>query len=116
MQFTDVYFNMSVGDSDARGPWNEEPTFEFREATLAVDGGSGSSEVELSSDETRLVEAAAARLQSDVSANPVTGAMLGMRRTPGDPETVDPGDFDPKAARKNAATKPSLKVKSRSGR
>jgi Mn-containing catalase len=103
---------MSVGDSDARGPWNEEPTFEFREATLAVDGGSGSPEIELSSDEERLVEAAAARLQSDVSGNPVTGAMLGMRRTPADGESADPGDFDPKAAKKNAAGKSPAKAKS----
>jgi len=111
-EFTNVYFNMSVGDSDARGPWNEEPTFEFREATLAVDGGSGNPEIELSSDEERLVEAAAARLQSDVSGNPVTGAMLGMRRTPADGESADPGDFDPKAAKKNAAGKSPAKAKS----
>src|SRR3954468_19098670 len=37
-EFTNVYFNMSVGDGDARGPWNEAPTFEFRDATVAVDG------------------------------------------------------------------------------
>jgi len=40
-QFANVYFNMSTGDGDARGPWNKEPTFEYREAQPAVDGGDG---------------------------------------------------------------------------
>ena len=110
-EFTNVYFNMSVGDSDARGPWNNEPTFAFREATVAVDGGSGTPEVELSGDEAELVEAAAARLQSDVVGNPVTGAMLGMQGGSADAESVDSGDFDPQAAKKNAAKKTSRKVK-----
>ena len=46
-EFTNVYFNMSVGDGDTRGPWNNEPTFEFRDAEVAVDGGSGLPEVVL---------------------------------------------------------------------
>jgi len=77
-QFTNVYFNMSVGDGDMRGPWNNEPTFEFRDAEVAVDGGSGMPEVNLPSEELQAVEKAAMRLQSDPAADPVTGAMLGM--------------------------------------
>src|SRR3954469_12528696 len=50
-EFTNVYFNMSVGEGDARGPWNNEPTFDFREATAAVDGGDGMPDVTLASDE-----------------------------------------------------------------
>ena len=90
-EYTNVYYNMSVGEGDARGPWNKEPTFEFREATLAVDGGSGTAEVVLASDEKANVQRAAERLQSDSSSNPLTGAMLGMDETE-----------DPKAAKANA--------------
>ena len=90
-EYTNVYFNMSVGEGDARGPWNNEPTFEFRDAKPAVDGGSGMAESGLSSDESMLVEQAAERLQSDAQSDPVTGAMLGMDDTE-----------DPKAAKANA--------------
>ena len=92
-EFTNVYFNMSVGDGDARGPWNNDPTFEYREAELAVDGGSGTGETTLTSDEETLVAQAALRLQSDVQGDPLTGAMLGM---PIDAKT------DPQAAKTNA--------------
>jgi Mn-containing catalase len=81
-EFTNVYFNMSSGDGDARGPWNNEPTFEFREAEVAVDGGSGMAEVAMTSDELEVADQAAARLASDPAADPVTGAMLGMGATP----------------------------------
>src|SRR5438270_670162 len=64
-EFTNVYFNMSTGEGDARGPWNNAPTFEFREAELAVDGGSGQGEVELSSDEVGLLQQASVRRESD---------------------------------------------------
>ena len=40
-EFTNVYFNMSQGETELRGPWNKEPTFDYREAQAAVDGGSG---------------------------------------------------------------------------
>ena len=50
-EFTNMYFNMSSGEGDARGPWNSEPTFEYREAEVAVDGGSGMREVKMTSDE-----------------------------------------------------------------
>ena len=81
-EFTNVYFNMSSGEGDARGPWNSEPTFEFREAEVAVDGGSGMRELKMTSDEMQVAEQAATRLASDPSADPLTGAMLGMGQTP----------------------------------
>ena len=81
-EFANVYFNMSSGDGDARGPWNNEPTFDFREATPAVDGGSGMPELGMTSDELEVADRAAARLASDPSADPVTGAMLGRGKTP----------------------------------
>jgi Mn-containing catalase len=76
-EFSNVYFNMSTGDGDARGPWNKEPTFEFREAQPAVDGGDGMPRVKVSRGEEVLLERMAARLKSDPSQDPVTGAMLG---------------------------------------
>src|SRR5580692_7071909 len=76
--FTNVYFKMSTGNGDLRGPWNSEPTFEVREAQVAVDGGDGRATVKISGGDMELVDAAALRLQSDLASDPVTGAMLGM--------------------------------------
>jgi Mn-containing catalase len=102
-EFTNVYFNMSSGDGDMRGPWNSEPTFEFREAQVAVDGGSGLPEVKLTSDERQVLEQAALRLHSDPTADPMTGAMLGMTGANGNGHTADMSD--PQAAKKNAQRK-----------
>ena len=96
--FTNVYFNMSVGDGDARGPWNNEPTFEFKDAQTAVDGGTGGASVTLDADETTLVAVAANRLQSSPTADPLTGAMLGMMGN----ASAGAGGLDPRAARLNA--------------
>ena len=76
-QFTNVYFNMSVGEGDQRGPWNKEPGFEYREAQVAVDGGDGSASVRIRPDDMQLLKQAATRQQSDPESDPVTGAMLG---------------------------------------
>jgi len=99
-EFTNVYFNMSSGDGDMRGPWNSEPTFEFREAQVAVDGGSGLPEVKLTSDERDVVEQAAMRLHSDPTADPMTGAMLGMSGA-GNGHDMS----EPQAAKENAQRK-----------
>ena len=80
-EFTNVYFNMSQDEGDVRGPWNKEPTFEFREAAPAVDGGSGLAEVHMADADANVVEKAAMRLQSDPASDPMTGAMLGMDGT-----------------------------------
>lgn len=103
-EFTNVYFNMSIGEGDKRGPWNNHGTFDYREATLAVDGGSGVPEVQMESAEADAVEKAALRLQSDPESDPMTGAMLGMDGT----NAVDGSGAlgtqgaDPKAAQKAA--------------
>ncbi|CAH2901323.1 MAG: Manganese catalase (EC [uncultured Paraburkholderia sp.] len=48
-EFTNVYYNMSAGEGDARGPWNEGPEWEFVEAPQpAVDGGDGLPSVRMS--------------------------------------------------------------------
>jgi len=100
-EFTNVYFNMSVGEGDARGPWNNQPTFEFREAELAVDGGSGMPEVSLEDEDLEVSEQAAMRLKSDLSRDPLTGAMLGMGGANGSSAALA-SQMDPKAAQANA--------------
>ena len=103
-EFTNVYFNMSMGDGDTRGPWNNEPTFEFREAQPAVDGGSGMPEVNLASEELEVATQAASRLQSDPSSDPMTGAMLGMDGQSGIAAATGgaAAGMNPKAAKENA--------------
>ena len=79
-RFANVYFNMSQGEGDMRGPWNSDENFEYisdREAQRAVDGGDGMASVTLRGTELRAVQAMAARTASDPNADPVTGADLG---------------------------------------
>ena len=79
-QFSNVYFNMSNGGGvdDKRGPWNNEPTFNYCEAQAAVDGGSGLPEVTMREEERQLAQQQAARTRSDPQSDPTTGAELGM--------------------------------------
>lgn len=109
-EFTNVYFNMSVGEGDMRGPWNNEPTFDFREATLAVDGGDGGFTSGLDGDEEAVVTQAAERLASDPVSDPLTGAMLGMQggSVNAQPEAQALAQkTDPQAAKTNAKRKPN---------
>jgi Mn-containing catalase len=79
-RFTNVYFNMSQGTSDVRGPWNSDENFQFvtgEEAQQSVDGG-GEAAVVLTRDEEKLLEQLAARTASDPDSDPMTGAELGM--------------------------------------
>ena len=98
-EFTNVYFNMSSGDGDARGPWNNAPTFDYREAQPAVDGGSGMQEVTLPAGDLDIVRQSALRLQSDLASDPLTGAMLGMAPGVGDPAAGGGVGDDPQRAR-----------------
>jgi Mn-containing catalase len=81
-RFTDVYFNMSQGEGDMRGGWNQGEKWNFVQGSeqdaAAVDGGDGSASVELTDDEDTSIRAMAARRMSDPSADPPTGAELGM--------------------------------------
>lgn len=81
-EFTNVYFNMSEGSGDQRGPWNKEPGFDYREATPAVDGGDGSAHVKIAGQDSTLLQRAAQRLQSDPNSDPMTGAMIGSGQQP----------------------------------
>jgi len=77
-QFANVYYNLSQGEGDLRGPWNQGPEWDFVEnPEPAVDGGDGMPSVELSSAQEKVVQKMAMRTQSDPSADPTTGADLG---------------------------------------
>jgi Mn-containing catalase len=79
-EFTNVYFNMSQGDGDTRGPWNQGDSWKFvtnRDEQGAVDGGDGKASVKLQSDEAEILDTMAARTQSDPASDPVTGVDLG---------------------------------------
>ena len=79
-RFTNTYFNMSQGDGDLRGSWNQGTQWQYvtNPAELsAVDGGSGDAVVKLTRDEMTAVEQAALRTASDPNINPGTGAELG---------------------------------------
>ena len=78
-RFTNVYYNMSQGEPEMRGPWNQGEQWQFvsdREQQMAVDGGSGLGSVQLSTPEAAVVEKMAMRTMSDPSSDPVTGAEL----------------------------------------
>jgi Mn-containing catalase len=82
-EFANVYYNTSTGgEGDLRGPWNKEPTFDYRQATPAVDGGSGLGEVTVNSVQGQAVEQMARRTASDPDGDPTTGAELGAMNGP----------------------------------
>jgi Mn-containing catalase len=64
-QFAFKYYQMSTGDGEHRGPWNQGAPFEFvsdPQKAIAVDGGSGDATVTLPKDEAKLVQQYAARV------------------------------------------------------
>ncbi|MFC3607907.1 manganese catalase family protein [Stutzerimonas tarimensis] len=76
--FESVYYNMSQGEGDLRGPWNQGGDWEFVESPQpAVDGGDGMASVTLANKEAKVVQQMAKRTASDPSADPMTGADLG---------------------------------------
>ena len=81
-QYADVYFNMSQGPGEERGPWNQGGKWQYisdPRQQMAVDGGTGEAEVKLPQDELATVRQMAARTASNPDADPLTGAELGMR-------------------------------------
>jgi Mn-containing catalase len=79
-RFVNVYFDMSQGEGDARGPWNRGDHWQYVDKLSqqeAVTGGDGQAHVELSPEEAAAVAAAARRTKSDPTCDPVTGAELG---------------------------------------
>eukprot|EP01034_Spumella_vulgaris_P042281 gene42281-52423_t len=80
-EFTNVYYDMSHGGPEVRGPWNDDSKWQVvsdRAQQQGVDGGDGSASVQVTSDEEALLNQMAARTMSDPGADPLTGAELGM--------------------------------------
>ena len=91
-RFTDTYFNMSQGNGEQRGPWNQGDQWNYvtdRNQQMAVDGGDGTATVELSAAEAATLERLATRTQSDPTVDPVTGADLGAGPGAGATSLVD---------------------------
>ena len=77
-EFTNKYFNMSQGEPNLRGPWNQGDEWEYVETpTPAVDGGDGMASVSLTEDDEATLILMKERTKSDPTANPITGADLG---------------------------------------
>lgn len=84
-QFTSKYFNMSQGEGDRKGPWNDGPQWQRvdqREQQSAVDGGDGSASVKVSRSDHQALQQAAQRTASRSDTDPVTGAELGSKQQP----------------------------------
>jgi Mn-containing catalase len=76
--FTDTYFNLSRGEGDARGPWNEGGDWDYVENPGPdVDGGGGTASVALSDADAKVLAKLAARTASRTDIDPPTGAELG---------------------------------------
>ena len=79
-RFANVYYNMSQGDGDLRGSWNQGDQWDFvsdRDKQSAVNGGDGTAQVTLPNADVDVLQQMAARTLSDPSAEPLTGAELG---------------------------------------
>jgi len=80
-EFTNTYFNMSQGEGDMRGPWNQGKQWDFvddREKQAAVDGGDGLATVKMNRADIAIANKVAARTRSDPASDPTTGAELGQ--------------------------------------
>ena len=76
-EFSDKYYDLSRGEGDTRGPWNEGAQWEFvddPDQQVAVDGGDGTATVVLDRTQQASVAAFAERTASNPAGNPVTGA------------------------------------------
>jgi Mn-containing catalase len=79
-EFTSMYLNMSQGEGDTTGPWNNADVWKVvsdRNDQAALDGGDGTAGVKLTAAEKKAVQAVAVRTASDPTSNPTTGAELG---------------------------------------
>jgi Mn-containing catalase len=79
-RFTNVYFRMSSGEPENRGPWNKGEQWDFVPVTQQsqpVDGESGVASVQLPDADAQTLRAMAARTMSDPDSDPLTGAELG---------------------------------------
>jgi Mn-containing catalase len=93
-RFSNVYFNLSQGEADMRGSWNQGEKWEFisdPKEYSAVDGGAGDGSVQLKPDELAAVQQNAMRTASAPDADPKTGAELGSVDGEGGPSPAPKG-------------------------
>ena len=79
-RYVDTYFDLSVGEGNAVGPWNQGEQWNYvsgTEMTVPVDGGEGFALTGMAKDEQMAVMKLAARTKSNLDKDPVTGADLG---------------------------------------
>jgi Mn-containing catalase len=79
-EFASVYYNMSQGGAEVRGPWNDGSRWNVvsdRDQQMAVNGGSGNAEVQVTDYQAEALDQFATRTMSDPGADPLTGAELG---------------------------------------
>jgi len=84
-EFASVYYDLSQGDGDVRGPWNSGGDWKVvsaRDKQTAVDGGDGTASVKLDKAEKTALEHVAARTLSNPESDPITGAELGAGSGP----------------------------------
>lgn len=85
-RFTDVYYDMSQGDADQRGPWNQGDQWQFvsdRAQQVAVGGGDGDAVVKMEQADLSTLKQMASRTASNPGADPLTGAEIGAGVNPG---------------------------------
>jgi Mn-containing catalase len=95
--FSNLYVNASQGEGDAEGPWNSGGEWDRLDdviGAIPLGGGDGAATVALDKNEQRDLKTFAARLESDASSNPMTGAELG-----GNGQRRARGSTSPRASR-----------------
>lgn len=79
-RYSDVYFDMSTGEGDVRGPWNSGEEWQFvsdMNKNVPVGEGDGDAMVYLSDDEKEILELNMKRTKSNPESHPLTGAEIG---------------------------------------
>ncbi|MCW5299882.1 manganese catalase family protein [Herbaspirillum lusitanum] len=100
-RFASVYYNLSRGPGEERGPWNQGEKWDFvsdPDEQLNVDGKGGDATVELGSEESAVVAQMAVRTASAQTGDPLTGAELGMGPGGTDAEKVAAAKEPPPSA------------------
>jgi len=94
-KYANMYVNASQGEGDTEGPWNSGEQWDriddLNEVLPADSGGDGSASVNLGPSDTAALQKMMARLKSDPSADPTTGADLGAGPGAGRTKAGDKG-------------------------
>lgn len=78
-RYSDVYFDMSTGEGDVRGPWNSGEEWKFvsdMNKNVPVGDGNGDATVDLSDEEKEILELNRMRTKSNPESHPLTGAEI----------------------------------------